>query len=342
MTDTAGDFYALSPDDQLGRLQQLAHVALEQWPGIFERVTPVKYRENAVFSAYDTSGRRFALRIHRHGYHSDDALRSELQWMRELTAHGVHVPPVVPTRDGAVLAMVTCPGIPEIRQVDLLEWLAGDPIGSSEDGVTTGDHVAPLYERIGHLASKVHDQATAWTFPDDFTRHAWDADGLLGPDPLWGRFWELPALSPDQQQVIGAARERARSDLTAFGTGLDRYGMIHADFVPENLLDDGETLRLIDFDDSGFGWHMFEMATALFFNLDSPDYATLRDALFRGYRSARSLPDDHEAMLPLFLFLRGTTYMGWVQTRPETQTAQEIGPMIIARTCALAEAYLAA
>ena len=341
MTDIADDFYALSPDHQLERLQQLAHIALELWPGRFERLTPVKYRENAVFSAYDETGGRFALRVHRHGYHSDEALRSELLWMRELSAHGVHVPPVVPTRDGSVLAMVTCAGVPEARQVDLLEWLAGDPIGTSEEGVTSGDHIVPLYERIGHLASKVHDQVAAWTYPDGFTRHAWDLDGMLGPDPVWGRFWELPALTAHQQRVIDAARERAQADLATFGTGPDRYGMIHADFVPENLLDDGETLRLIDFDDSGFGWHMFEVATALYFNLDRPDYATLRDALFRGYRKGRPLDDHHEAMLPLFLFLRGTTYMGWVQTRPETQTAQEIGPLIIARTCALAEAYLA-
>ncbi len=342
MTIIAEDFYALSPDDQLERLHQLAHVALDQWHGTFERVTPVKYRENAVFSAYDGDGRRFALRIHRYGYHLDAALRSELLWMQELAAHGVQVPPVVPTRDGATLAMIECPGVPEVRRVDMLEWLAGEPIGTSEEGVTaSGAAVGPLYERIGHLAARVHDQVASWNCPADFTRHAWDLDGLLGSDPVWGRFWELPSLTSDQQRIIEAARERARADLLAFGTDADRYGLIHADFVPENLLDDGQTLRLIDFDDSGYGWHMFEIATALYFNLDRPDYPLLRDALFRGYRSARALPESHEALLPLFLFLRGTTYMGWLQTRPETQTAQEIGPLIVARTCALAEAYLA-
>ena len=39
--------------------------------------------------------------------------------------------------------------------------------------------------------------------------------------------------------------------------------MIHADLVPENVLVDGDSIRLIDFDDAGFGWHHFEIATAL-------------------------------------------------------------------------------
>ena len=41
------------------------------------------------------------------------------------------------------------------------------------------------------------------------------------------------------------------------------YSMIHADFVAENVLVDEGRVRLIDFDDAGFGWHLFELATSL-------------------------------------------------------------------------------
>lgn len=46
------------------------------------------------------------------------------------------------------------------------------------------------------------------------------------------------------------------------------------------------------------------------------------------------------ALLPLFLFLRGKTCLGWVQTRAETATARELAPMPIARACRLAGDYL--
>jgi hypothetical protein len=62
-----------------------------------------------------------------------------------------------------------------------------------------------------------------------------------------------------------------------------------------------------------------------------------RDAQDTG---VRTLPGQVLATLPLFLFLRGTTYLGWVQTRPETQAAREMTPMLIERACSLAAAYL--
>jgi Ser/Thr protein kinase RdoA (MazF antagonist) len=223
----------------------------------------------------------------------------------------------------------------------MLAWVAGKPVGSSENGlVLASEAAATLFFAAGALAARLHNHSNVMVLPDTFTRHAWDAAGLIGDDPFWGRFWELDHLTPSERELLQRARGKAGVDLAAFGKGGHNYGLIHADFVPENLLNDGGRLNLIDFDDSGFGWHMFELATALYFNLDEPCYPDLVKALFAGYRSQRSLPAGHTAMLPLFLFLRGTTYLGWVQTRAETETAQELTPMLVARACQLALDYL--
>ena len=336
------DFYSLPDADQAARLGDLARRALHRWDGAFDRVELVKYRENAVFSAHRADGLRVAVRIHRHGYHSDASLLSELHWMQALADAGIAVPPIIPAACGSPFVKVEAPGIPEPRQVDLLGWMAGHPVGSAEEGLALDPHSAErLYFDAGVLAARVHSHTQAMALPETFTRHAWDADGLVGEEPLWGRFWELGTLTPGQRALLLRARAAAREALEAFGRNADNYGLIHADFVPENLLSEDGRLKLIDFDDSGFGWHMFELATALYFNVDEPSYPAIRRALLAGYRSARALPAAHEALLPLFLFLRGTTYLGWIQTRPETQTARELGPMLIARLCALAEAYLA-
>ncbi len=335
------DFYSLSDDDQALRLAELARVALKRWPGRYDDIRLVKYRENAVFSAHRDDGVRVAVRVHRHGYHCDAALRSELSWMQALAAEGVEVPPIVETVDGAIFATVECPGIPEARQVDVLGWLPGAPAGSSEDGADMDEAAAVrLFFDAGALAATMHDKVKAMRFADDFQRHAWDEHGLIGTDPLWGRFWDLNMLSEAERDLLEAARSAAADDLATFGKCADSYGLIHADFVPENLLVEDGRLKLIDFDDSGFGWHMFDLATALYFNLDHPAYPAMERALFDGYRSVRALPDAHEAQLPLFLYLRSTTYLGWVQTRPETQTAKELGPMLIERACLVAQRYL--
>jgi len=335
------DFYRLSDEDQATRLAELARVALECWPGDFDSIKLVKYRENAVFSALRSDGQKVAVRVHRAGYHSDAALRSELLWMQALARDGIEVPPIVPSRDGELFATVTAPGIPEPRQVDVLVWMAGAPAGSSEDGLEADEASAgELFFGAGALAARMHDQVEAMTFPEDFTRHAWDEDGLIGDDPLWGRFWELEQLTVAERDLLQAARDSAVWDLASFGKRPDNYGLIHADFVPENLLVEDGRLKLIDFDDGGYGWHMFDLATALYFNLDHPAYDRMEQALFEGYRSVRALPDAHGALLPLFLFLRATTYLGWVQTRPETQTAKELGPMLIERACLVAQRYL--
>lgn len=341
MSASIDPFYLQTPDAQIAALQQLAQAALAQWPGAFTRLTPVKYRENAVFSAYRDDGLRFAVRIHRHGYHSTAALRSELSWMKALADAGVGAPAATLSHSGEALVAITHPAVPEPRQVDLLLWLPGTPIGSADDGlVLTGAEAIAAMEKVGALAARVHNHANVWTDAGTMVRHAWDEDGLIGPEPFWGPFWKMPGLTDAQIVLLQQAREQAATDLAALGKHSDCYGLIHADFVPENMLFDGDRVNLIDFDDCGFGWHMFELATALFFLAHQRDYVELTRALLRGYRQLRALSPEHEAMLPLFLFLRGTTYLGWTQTRYETETAQTQGPMIIERTCALAERYL--
>ena len=41
------------------------------------------------------------------------------------------------------------------------------------------------------------------------------------------------------------------------------YSVIHADMHPGNIVVDGDRLTVIDFDDAGFGWHQYDIATAL-------------------------------------------------------------------------------
>ena len=179
-------------------------------------------RENAVYRV-DASDARYALRLHRVGYRSDGELHSELCWMAAAARGGLRVPAPVAARSGAMLQRVD--GV----QVDLLTWLPGQTMDSALANALP-DQRRALFARLGRDMARLHAVSDAWTPPAGFTRAAWDLEGLLGDAPLWGRFWENPALDPDSRALLCAFRKRAQADLAALHATLD-YGLIHADLV---------------------------------------------------------------------------------------------------------------
>mgnify|MGYP000439299340 CR=1 FL=1 len=186
-----------------------------------------------------------------------------------------------------------------------------------------------VFERLGCLLARFHTASDSWIQPDGFTRPAWDAAGLVGDTPLWGPFWQNPKLTPAEREITERLRERVSDALS--GQTLD-YGLIHADAVRENVLIDGETLHLIDYDDGGFGYRLFDLATALVKNIDEPTYPALRDALLSGYRSERHIETD---LLDLFLAIRAATYVGWIVPRLGEPRAAKSVPRLIEATMRL-------
>ena len=322
----------------VAKLHELAPEVLAHWGIAPRELRLVKYRENAVFRVETEDGVSYALRIHRLGYHSNEALRSELQWMNALQAAGVDVPRLVPALDGRLF--VTSDRL----QVDLFEWIDGQPLGSSDSGVDgERKQVADTYRTVGGIAARLHNQATGWQAPAGFRRHSWDVEGLVGEQPFWGRFWELAALAPPERDLLMTAREHVRKAMLSFAASVDasqNYSLIHADFVPENLLLADGKVRLLDFDDAGFGWHLFDLATALWFIQNDSHYEAARDALVAGYREFRSLPDEVLAHLPVFMMARGFTYLGWVHTRPGSREARELTPHLVQLACGFARNWM--
>ena len=329
------NFYALPYEVQVGQLAQAGRKALLEWPQVWSLGRLIKFRENAVFEI-NAPGERAVLRIHRPGYHDDQALMSELIWMHALSHAGIPVPELVPAADGELSVALRSGPLPETRRFDVLRWIDGAPLSDIEDRA----NFRQIYFDAGALAARLHNHSRSWKAPANFSRPSWDADGLAGVTPLWGAFDTLAALTHEERDLLVAARSRALQDLAEMGQAKERYGLIHADFVPENLIFGPDGLKLIDFDDCGFGWHMFELATALFFQYSRPDFEELKSSLLAGYRSVRRLPDKDRDKLVLFLVLRSFTYLGWVGTRPETETARELTPFLISQACLLAKEYL--
>ena len=334
-------FYQLDQYEQEKRLQSLGSKALAFW-GLEEAdLSLIKYRENAVYEVRLKDGRKYALRIHRPGYQTDKALNSELLWLGALAESNILVPEVIPSLTGELSIVVQIEEVPEARQVDLFAWVEGKQIGSIEAGL--GQNMAEIdcmFTFLGELAAKLHNQSSRWPLPEGFERHAWDQAGLVGEQPFWGRFWELALLTQEQKTLLIEVREKLEKDLSHLDKKQNNYGLIHADFVPENLINDAGKVRLIDFDDAGFGWHMFELATALYFIREEEIYPVAKAALFAGYRKYRNLSEAEESKLDLFLTARAMTYLGWIRTRQETSTARDMAPKLIRLACNQALRYL--
>lgn len=253
-------------------------------------------RENAVWRVDG----RYALRLHRPGYRTLAELQSELDWMAMLAEGGLTVPRPIPSLNGRLVEQV------EDTPISVLTWMPGRMVGAQGalDSITD----RPGYMRaLGALLARLHDLSDLWTPPAGFTRPRWDHPGLTGDAPLWGPYWENPDLSPDQRAAVLAARAKADRDLTRLSGTLD-FGLIHADAITENVMIDADRLILIDFDDGGWGYRGFDLATVLMRQLTAPDYPALRAALLEGY--ARPVP-----ALDLLLMLRALTYLGWIIPR---------------------------
>lgn len=286
-------------------LEDLAAEAAAHWGGRTVRL--LRNRENAVFEMALPAGRA-ALRLHRQGYQDDAAIRSELWWCAALAAEGVAVPAALPSHDGALLVKLSTG-----RNASAISWVEGEALG--EAGKPFARPLPEILDNhlsLGRLLAQFHAATDRLALPADFTRPRWDIEGLVGEAPFWGRFWDHAGASAEQSAVLRRARAFLRERLRDHATQGGDFGPIHADVLRENVLVDGAALSLIDFDDSGFGFRLYDLGTALSQNLYEPEYPAIRDALVAGYAECRHATAE---LAELFTLARTCASVGWVMPR---------------------------
>jgi Ser/Thr protein kinase RdoA (MazF antagonist) len=326
-------------NDAVSKAHEIAALACEYWDCIISPPELFMHRENSVFKLQTTHGPA-ALRVHRHGYHSKVAIQSEMQWMAHLASQGLHVPAPIANKQHHLLSEVSHDNKTFI--VDLLTWLDGEQLGNSTDPLSfTKEELQQIFFNLGKTIARMHDETDAWEKPEGFMRHAWNREGFVGEHAFWGNFWEARDISDSDRQLLLQARDKAGAELDTLSKAGADYGLIHADFVRQNILVTGTDVRVIDFDDSGFGFRMYDFATALVKNRDEPHYETIKASLFAGYRSLRSLSPLDEISLDLFLALRDFAYLGWMEARRGESGVEQRMPGIRAATRAAAQKFMA-
>lgn len=299
-------------------LYAIARQSLPRWGLSPDAIELVSRSENTVFRLDMPDGQRYALRIHRPGYHTLPELESELLWTQALNDAGIRVPVGVRTLDGPGYATISTPDGESSRAVGLVNWLEGELLSSVIEAEQDEPTIVGHFNQIGRVLAAMNNQASEWNPPAGFTRHAFDVPGYVGEAPFWGRFWDIPPLTAAQRAVLSQAREGIRETLSEYGKDRGTYSMIHADLHAHNILiDPSGALQAFDFDDAGFGWHQYDLAVVLFGLEELPYFDAISNALVAGYRSIRPFNDEALSLLPLFLLIRWLVLISWQWERPE-------------------------
>jgi Ser/Thr protein kinase RdoA (MazF antagonist) len=170
----------------------------------------------------------------------------------------------------------------------------------------------------------MHRHARSWTLPHGFQRKRWDMDAMVGPNGYWGPWragigLEQPGIAVLEQALLFIQRRIER-----FGVGPARFGLVHADLRLANLLVDGAHLRVIDFDDCGFSWFVYDFATAVSFIEHEPIVPDLLQAWLRGYRNVAPLEAQETAEIPSFVVLRRILLTAWLASHSEIPFAAPV------------------
>ncbi|MBE8591306.1 phosphotransferase [Pseudomonas sp. MAFF 301449] len=288
--------------------------------------------ENATYAVFTPTRQRFVLRIHRPGYHSHQAISSELAWLAALQADGFEVPQPIAGQNGELIQRASVPER-DSHWVVLFHWIEGHEPHSEQN-------LQASFRRLGAINARLHTHARTWQPPAGFQRLTWDHPRMVGSDAHWGHWKHAPHLPRNQwsliEQVVGNIEKR----LSNYSQQASRFGLIHADLRLANLLVDGERTRIIDFDDCGFGWYLHDLASALSFHEDHIDTPRWIESWLAGYTRVSSLDQNDLDILPTLIIQRRLQLLAWTGSHADTATVRQLGALWVDNSLKLCRRYL--
>ena len=322
-------------DNDLPMLAEIARAALPRFELAADlTISLINLSENATYRVDVEGVPAYALRVHRGGYHSRAAIQSELNWLMALREDGVVQTPLpVRGRDGEFIQLVASDRA-EARHVVLSQWEQGREPDVAED-------LSKSFAALGEVTARMHAHAKQWQRPEGFTRHIWTWETALGDEaPHWGRWRDGLGMDKAKADLFHHAAQLVKARLAQFGDSADDFGLSHCDLRLANLLVDGDKVKVLDFDDCGFSWFMYDAATPVSFYEHLPQVPGLIENWLEGYARVRALKQREIDEIPTFLMLRRLLLVAWIGSHRETELAQSMGVEYTAQTVDLARNYL--
>ncbi len=277
----------------------------------------LKVSENTTLRIDTADNVPYILRINRPSYHSISELESETRWM-DIIRHDtdIHVPEVIKNSKGEYVS-----GFSEStkygRYYSIFSFISGRDLqaGSVEE-------LKKNIEAAGMTAAKLHKCTINSDQVRQLPRFCWDYEDLLGANPRWGHWSFHPLLSEQEKEKIKSFCYSIKKKLDEYGKGPNRYGMIHGDLHLSNFIETPDKLYLIDYDDCGYGWFLYECGCTLMQYNDPLE--ELSQSWIRGYTGIRNLSDKDLEMIPVFILMRRIARIGWMASHSSSDTAASV------------------
>lgn len=280
-------------------------------------------------------GFKAALRVHRTEYNSYLEIRSELDWLQVLRqSELIRTPQVIRGVDGRRIQILQGNLGQTTSHMVMFEFVNGLPPDESKD-------LCQLFEKLGEISARLHRHSMTWRPAANFTRCHWNIETILGSSPRWGNWRHAPFITTEARRLLEQLETVLIKRLQSYGTVPDRYGLIHADMRLANLMigDDGETW-VIDFDDCGYGWFIYDFAAGVSFMEDDEQIPELKAHWIKGYRRYRDLSTDDHHEIDTMVMLRRMALLAWIGSRIESTEPKKLAPTFAENTANLAENYL--
>ena len=298
------------------------------------RAKLINVSENVTFMIEAIGGFKAILRVHRESYHGRRAIECELAWIDALAKDKVIITPSYYLgKDGRAIQERITNGGEKKQFMVLFHFLEGCAPGEHGDW-TKG------FAALGEIAAKCHLHAATWEKPAPFCRLVWDIENVFGEHATWGDWRDAPGVTQDIKLVLERVERRIRQRLEIYGKTKERYELIHADMRLANLLIDNDTIRVIDFDDCGYGWFMYDFAAAISFIEDDPRIPACKAAWLQGYKKHRTLSAQDIEEIDTLVMLRRMALLAWIGSHMDATEPQALAPHFAKNTALLAQTWL--
>ncbi|MCM3567659.1 phosphotransferase enzyme family protein [Neobacillus mesonae] len=325
----------LSLDQLFVKLQLIAHQAAACYPFLTQStIQLLNYSENATFLVTKKSSEQYILRISRPYYHTKQEIESELAWIQSIHQNTlIKVSMPIWGKSGEFVQEITYENIP--YYCTLFTYLKGHPPGEN------GNHELVIqFEMLGELTAQLHMHSIHNRDKfQQFKRFQWNYDSILGMNPKWGRWQEGLDITPERLELFEQVSQKIKKRLEYYGNSPTKYGLIHSDLRSANLIVADRQIQVIDFDDCGFGWYLYDLAASLSFIEHKSIVPSLITSWLKGYRKIRTLSAEEELEIPTFILMRRLQLIAWIGSR-DNETTRELGARFTQQTDSLAKSYL--
>lgn len=292
-----------------------------------------EYADSANNRVEQLSGsEKYVLRVSRPGYHSLPELEAEMEWIQKISEDTslILASPLV-NEEGKRIVRVCTDG--QIFYGVLRQMLSGEHPGST--GVQTEEE----FEQAGEIAARLHEQVISWNGSMDLNRPVWDYESMLGSKGLFGDWRACQELIEKEQRLLEQVCCMIRKRLEHYPTDREHFGLIHADLRAANFLTEHGQMKILDFDDCGYGWFLYDLAASVSFLECEPQLGDWIRAWIRGYEKIRLFGSWEYQEIDTFVMIRRIQLLAWITSHDDSDPVRWLYEGFAEGTVKLAEKY---